>query len=119
MAAPNLINPTALTSKNGQFLLTTSDQAVVANAAASGTVVKITSVYIANIHATDPQAVTVTLNDNGTGRILLNGGEVPVNCTLVVIDKEAPINLEENDSLLVKAGNANALNAIVSYEVMG
>ncbi|MBF0402182.1 MAG: hypothetical protein HQL90_15625 [Magnetococcales bacterium] len=118
MAAPNLINPTALTSRNGQFLLTTSDQAVVANAAASGTVVKISSLYIANIHATDPQTVTVTLNDNGTARVLLNAATVPVNCTLVVIDKESPVNLEENDSLQVKASNTNALNAIVSYEVM-
>jgi hypothetical protein len=41
---------------------------------------------------------------------------VPGNATLVVIDKEAYIYLEENTSLGATAGTSSALQIVCSYE---
>ena len=118
MAAPNIMGLTTVTCKSSQLLLTTSNQDLVTNAASSGQAFKVTSLYVANIHATATATVTVTLNKAGSPLVLLNATEIPANFTLVVIDKESPINLEENDKIQVLSSAASSLNAFASYEVM-
>ena len=119
MSAPNVNALTTITSKVTQAALTTSTTDLVSNASGSGQAMRIASLYIANIHATSSGYVTVVLNKGGTACTLLNGAEVPVNCTLVVIDRESPLNLEENDKLQASCPTGSGyLNAIVSHEVL-
>ena len=118
MAAPNILNLTSVVCESNQLLLTTSNQDLVVNATSSGEAIKVTALYVSNIHASDTATVTVTLNKAGSPLVLLNATEIPANFTLVVIDKESPINLEENDKIQIKSDTASSLNAFASYEVM-
>ena len=118
MSAPNAIGLTTVTCKSSQLLLTTSNQDLVTNAASSGQALKVTSLYVANVHATTAASVTVTINKAGSPLVILNATEIDPNFTLVVIDKESTINLEENDKIQILSSAASSLNAFASYEEM-
>ncbi|NDD55003.1 hypothetical protein EBZ39_14265 [bacterium] len=105
MAAPNLISPSTITGKSVTVnLSSTSATSVLSNAASSGKVLKVNSLYVAN---TTGSAAAITINQysaaalGGTAFPIASAVSVPANATLVVIDKDAYIYLEENTSLSV------------------
>jgi len=120
MAAPNIVNVATITGKTAPLALTTSAQSVVSNAASSGKVFKVNSLYIANIDGTNAADVTVnyyTQDDiGGTATAIASTISVPADATLVVISKDAPIYLEEDKSLGALASANSDLVAHVSYE---
>ena len=120
MAAPNLLSPTTITGKTVTVnLTTTSATSVLSNAASSGKTLKINSLYVANTTAT---AANITINQysaaalGGTAFPIASTIAVPGNATLVVIDKDAYVYLEENMSLGATAGTSSALQIVCSYE---
>jgi hypothetical protein len=120
MAAPNLVSPTTITGKTVTVnLTTTTATSVLSNAASSGKALKINALYVAN--ATTSNA-TITINQysaaalGGTAFPIASAIVVPANATLVVIDKDAYVYLEENTSLGATAGTSNALQIVCSYE---
>ncbi|MEO5362800.1 MAG: hypothetical protein H7838_04160 [Magnetococcus sp. DMHC-8] len=118
MATPNIRSLTTVTPGSDAKLLTASNQDIVTNAAASGTFVRIVSMYAANIHASANQTITLTCNKNGSDFVLGNALTIPVNCILNIIDKVGPLHLMENDKIKALAGATNAVNLITSWEVM-
>ena len=86
---------------------------------ALGTLVSVDSLYIANASAAGV-AVSVTCYDESTTTNvdILTEGVVPGNCSLVVIDKNSPVYLEESDKLKVRASTGAVLSATASYRVM-
>ena len=120
MAAPNLVSPTTINGKTVTVnLTTTSATSVLSNAASSGKVLKVNALYVAN---TTSSAANITINQysaaalGGTAFPIASTVSVPGNATLVVIDKDAYVYLEENTSLGATAGTANALQIVCSYE---
>ena len=120
MAAPNLLSPTTINGKTVTVNLTsTSATSVLSNAASSGKVLKVNALYVANTTASN---ATITINQysaaalGGTAFPIASAVVVPANATLVVIDKDAYVYLEENTSLGATAGTANALQIVCSYE---
>ena len=120
MAAPNLLSPTTITGKTVTVnLTTTSATSVLSNAASSGKTLKINSLYVANTTAT---AANITINQysaaalGGTAFPIASTIAVPGNATLVVIDKDAYVYLEENMRLGATAGTSSALQIVCSYE---
>lgn len=120
MAAPNLLSPTNILGKTTAVsLTTTSATSVLSNAASSGKALKINSLYVAN---TTSSAVNITINQysaaalGGTAYPIASTVAVPGNATLVVIDKDAYVYLEENTSLGATAGTGSALQIVCSYE---
>ena len=120
MAAPNLVSPTTINGKTVTVnLTTTSATSVLSNAASSGKVLKVNALYVAN---TTASSATITINQysaaalGGTAFPIASAVVVPANATLVVIDKDAYVYLEENTSLGATAGTANALQIVCSYE---
>lgn len=120
MAAPNLVSPTTITGKTVTVnLTTTSATSVLNNAASSGKALKVNSLYVANTTAT---AANITINQysaaalGGTAFPIASTIAVPGNATLVVIDKDAYVYLEENTSLGATAGTSSALQIVCSYE---
>ena len=120
MAAPNLLSPTTINGKTVTVdLSSTSATSILSNAASSGKVLKINSLYVAN---TTASSATITINQysaaalGGTAFPIASAIIVPANATLVVIDKDAYVYLEENTSLGATAGTANALQIVCSYE---
>ena len=123
MAAPNLRNPTTVTYTSfATSLADTSATTIVNNAASSGTVVEIVSLYVCNDDGSSAADITVALHPEddggGTGVEMASTISVPADATLVVVSKEAPIYLEEDESLVATASAGGDLNCVGSYRVL-
>lgn len=121
MAAPNIVNVSTITGKSFYLALsTTSATQLVSNAASSGKVFKINMIQVANVDGTNACDVTVdyhTQDDiGGTAYSLVSTVSVPADASLVVLDKNTSMYLEEDRSISVTAGTANDLEVLVSYE---
>ena len=121
MAAPNIVNVGTITGKSFYLALSnTSATQLVSNAASSGKVFKINMIQVANVDGTNACNVTVdyhTQDDiGGTAYSLVSTVSVPADASLVVIDKNTALYLEEDRSISVTAGTANDLEVLVSYE---
>jgi hypothetical protein len=121
MAAPNLVSPTTITGKSATVnLTTTSATSVLSNAASSGKVLKINSLYVANIDGTSNADITINYYSaaalGGTATAICSTVAVPADATLVVIDKDAYVYIEEDRSIGATAGSASDLQIVVSYE---
>jgi hypothetical protein len=121
MAAPNIVNVTSIIGKSAVVDLTTTNATlVVENAAASGKVFKIESLIISNVDGTNAADITVSLysedNIGGTATEIVSTVSVPADASLVVIDRNTSIYLEEDRSIGATAGSASDLKVVVSYE---
>lgn len=121
MAAPNIVNVGTITGKTDMFALsTTSATSIISNAAASGKVFKINMIQVANVDGTAACNVTVDVHSQddggGTAYSLVSTVSVPADASLIVVDKNTAIYLEEDMSVSVTAGTADDLVAVVSYE---
>ena len=121
MTAPNIVNVTTITGKSAVVDLTgTSATLVVENPASSGKVFKINSLVVSNVDGTNAADITVSFfsedNIGGTATEIVSTVSVPADASLVVIDKNTSIYLEEDRSIGATAGAANDLKVVVSYE---
>ena len=121
MAAPNIVDVTTITGKSAVVdLTTTAATAVVSNAAASGKVFKINSLVVSNVDGTNAADITIALYSEddigGTATQIVSTVSVPADASLIVIDKNTSIYLEEDRSIGATAGSASDLKVVVSYE---
>ena len=121
MAAPNLLNPSSIVGKTAVVDLTsTNATSVLSNASGSGKVLKVNSLYVANVDGTNSAEITITLYSEaglgGTGNQICSTVFVPADASIVVIDKDSFIYLEEDKSLGATASAANDLKVTCSYE---
>lgn len=121
MAAPNIVNVTTITGKTDQVSLTTTNAtAVVSNTVDSGKVFKVNSLVVANVDGANAADITVSVYSEddigGTATELVSTVSVPADSSLVVIDKNTSLYLEENMSIGATASAANDLKVVVSYE---
>jgi len=119
MAAPNIVNVTIITGKTAVQAVGTSATAIVTNSAASGKVIKINTLIIANVDGTSAADITVDLYRGGTAYRLASTISVPADSSLTPLDKSTMIYLEEGDSLRHTAGTTGDLEAVCSYEEIG
>lgn len=113
MTAPNLGAAGTLLGVTTPVALTTSPQNVAA-AAASHTV-KVVSLYVGN-NTTATADVTVDVYRSSTAYAFAYTVTVPPKTTVVVVGKDAPIYLQENDALRAAASVNSALVAVCSAE---
>ena len=121
MAAPNIVNVTTITGKSAVVSLTgTSATLIVENPASSNKVFKINSLVVSNVDGTNAADITVSYYSEddigGTATQIVSTISVPADASLVVIDKNTSIYLEEDRSIGATAGTANDLKVLVSYE---
>lgn len=116
MAAPNIAALTTITGKTAVQAVSNSATAIVTNSAASGKVLKVNALYVANIHSTNAGAITVDVYRSSTAYRIANAISVPLNAVYMAIQKDSPIYLEEGDSLRLTAAAASTLEAVCSYE---
>lgn len=117
MAAPNIVNVTSIYGKTVcQALDTTLTTAIVPNNSGSNKLLKINSVIVSNIDGTNPADVTISVHNGTADFYLTKSVTVPAKSTLVVLGKDAPIYLEENQILRGGASANGDLHCIVSYE---
>ena len=118
MAAPNIVNVSTITGKTAVLFVTTSAQDIVTNAAASGKVLKINSLTVANVNGTAAATITASIFRNSSEYKLAHTIFVPANSTLVIISKDSSIYLEEGDSIRLTASSNSYLHAICGYEMI-
>jgi hypothetical protein len=121
MAAPNIVNVTTITGKSAVVdLSTTNATLVVENPAASDKVFKINSLVVSNVDGTNAADITIALYSEddigGTATEIVSTVSVPADASLIVIDKNTSIYLEEDRSIGATAGSSNDLKVVVSYE---
>jgi hypothetical protein len=121
VAAPNIVNVTSIIGKSAVIDLTsTSATSVLSNAASSNKVFKIESLIVANVDGTNAADITINYYTaaalGGTASQIVSTVSVPADSSLVVIDRNTSIYLEEDKSIGATAGSANDLKVIISYE---
>ena len=117
MAAPNIVQTATIYGKTVGMAPTTTAGVLIANAAASGKLLKINSIIVANIDGASAYSITADLYKNQTTSYpfawLIS---VPALATLVLISKESGFYLEENDSIRLTASTNSKLSVICAYE---
>ena len=119
MTAPNLASPTTITGKTARVGLTTTNTVgILTNSNASGKVLKINSIFAANIDGTNGVDVSVAIasTDGSNAFYIASTIYVPPDATQILSTKESYFYLEEGDTLRGTASTENRLNIIVSYE---
>jgi len=114
MANPNLATATSVLANNAQVSLTaTTATQLITNAASSGKVFLIDSIIVANVDGTNACDVTVTrfqsATNTGTAFPIASTITVPADASIIIVGKDNPINLTENESIYVTASAANDL----------
>ena len=122
MANPNIINVTSIYGVTNYLIpSTTSATTWTALTPAIGTVHKIDNIVAANVTAS-VATLTVAINSAaagaGTNYRLVYQLAVPVNASIIVVDKSTSFYLGEAQSVTVTAGTASAIELTASYEAI-
>ena len=117
MAAPNIVNVATITGiTTGRALTTTTTTQLLTNVASSNKVFKVNSIVVANVAGSSADDVTIAYNDGSTSYHLAKTVAVPADTTLVVVDKNSALYLEEGTKLVGGASANSDLEAVISYE---
>ena len=121
MANPNIVNVSTITGNTTYVALsTTSATTLLSNAASSGLVFKVDNIVVSNVNGSTAANVAVSVNSaasgGGTAYRLAYQISVPAGASLIVTDKSTAFYLMENQSVVITAGTANYLEAVLSYE---
>jgi hypothetical protein len=122
MANPNIVNVTSIYG-NTSYLIpsTTAATTWTALTPAAGTVNKIDNIVASNVTAA-VAVVTVAINSAaagaGTNYRLIYQVPVPVNASIVIVDKSTAFYLGEAQSIVVTVGTASAIELTASYEAI-
>jgi hypothetical protein len=122
MANPNIVNVTSIYG-NTSYLIpsTTAATTWTALTPAAGTVNKIDNIVASNVTAS-AIAVTVAINSAaagaGTNYRLIYQVPVPVNASIVIVDKSTAFYLGEAQSIVVTVGTGSAIELTSSYEAI-
>jgi hypothetical protein len=116
MAAPNLKNPTTITGKTARYAVTTSLANALANSTASGKVLKVNSIFCANVDGTNAADISVSVYDGTTDFYIAKTITVPADATQILSTKETYFYLEEGDSIRALASAVDDLELVIGYE---
>jgi len=122
MANPNIVNVTSIYG-NTSYLIpsTTAATTWTALTPSANTVNKIDNIVAANVTGS-AATVTVAINSAaagaGTNYRLVYQVPVPVNASIVVVDKSTAFYLGEAQSIVVTVGTASAIELTAAYEAI-
>ena len=119
MAAPNIVNVSSIYGKTmGAALGTTAGADILSGA--SDKLLKINSIIVANVDGTNAADITVEVSvDNGSNYLhIAKTVSVPADATLVVVDKNSQVYLDETDLLRLTASANSDLEYVISGEIL-
>jgi len=99
------------------------------NSATSAAVYKINQIVAANVNGSAAVNTTVSIYSNGavaqgsapsggTAYPIVSVASVPINASLIVVDKTSAIYLMEGQSITVTSGTASGITYSISYEII-
>ena len=117
MAAPNIVNVTEIYGNTSAQLMTTTQANIVANAANSGKIYKVNSLYVANMHGTAAADVNVNfMNASNAAFSIASTISVAADSTVVLITKDSSIYLTEGTYIQANANVVSSLHLICSWD---
>jgi hypothetical protein len=117
MTIPNLLSLTQVYGKTTATNVGTAVTVLLSNSLASGRSVKLNSMYIANIDNTTNSRITVDFYRNSISIRLVDRMAIAPGDSLIAIDKNSSVYLEEGDSLRCYSDQVNLIHVTLSYEV--
>jgi hypothetical protein len=117
----NIVGPTTITPKTTMLRGVTgaTGTVVVNNAAASGKAIQIVSLYAANVDGASAVDVTVKMHDQddgaGNGTAIASTVSVPADATVIIVDKNSQLWLEEDRSIVVTPSASDDIEIVCSY----
>lgn len=129
MANTNITAVTAIYGKTTYLTpLVTTPVVLLANPAGSANTCKINQIVASNItSATANASLWIYTNGaqtqnsaptSGVSHAVANSISVPLNASLILVDKTTAIYLEEGTSIVVSTGTANGITYTLSYELI-
>lgn len=127
MAAPNIVAVTAIYGKSTYYTPNVGTAVVLlANPSGSGKVLRINQIVCSNISAANA-AASVSIYTNGavaqgsapaggTAYAIISAVTVPINASLIALDKTTSLYLEEDKSITITSGTSGAITYTISYE---
>ena len=123
MANPNILDTTNVVGNNALVAVLDSATSVVNNAASSGKIYKINNITASNIDGTNAADVTVNIYSEddlgGTGYSIVYQIPVPIDSSLVVVDKTTSVFLKEDQSIGAIASGNSDIVVTASWEEIG
>ncbi len=116
MAAPNIVGVVTITGKTVTGALGTSTASLLQNSASSNKVFKVNTILVSNVDGTNSATAAISIFDGSNDRYIAKGITVPAGATVVLIDKNSFLYLEENHSIRAGASAASDLEMLVCYE---
>jgi hypothetical protein len=122
MANPNIVNVTSIYGVTSYLIpATTSVTTWTALTPTAGTVNKVNNIVASNVTGSVAN-VTVSINSaaagGGTAYRLIYQVPVPVNASIVIVDKSTAFYLGEAQSIVVTVGTSSAIELTASYEAI-
>ena len=115
MAAPNLKQPVTITGKTRLYSVTATLASVLSNGAASGQLLKINVIRAANL-TSGTASIDITVFRSSAHTYVIRTATVAPNTSLVVLDKNEYLYLEEGDALYAKANAVSTIDLTIHYE---
>ena len=115
MAAPNLKQPVTITGKTRLYSATAALASVISNGATSGQLLKLNVIRAANL-TTGTSSIDITVFRSSAHTYVINTATVAPNTSLVVLDKNEYLYLEEGDALYAKANAVSTIDLTIHYE---
>lgn len=119
MAAPNVFNPTTCTlSQYSVTIASSGTNSSVSNAAASGQVFRVVSIYITNLSTSTVAQVSVAIVTGATVVNLAYKVNVPTNSAITIVTRDAPVYVPENYLIKITNEGSVSIDYHCSYEVI-
>ena len=116
MANPNIVSVAGIYANTQVQNSTTAATTIVWNNAASGKVMKINTLFIANIDGVNAADVTIDLYRGSVAYKIINTVTVAADTSFTAIDKTLSLYLLEGDQLRLTASVNSRLTAVCSFE---
>jgi len=115
MAAPNLRSPQIVTGRTAVYAVTATLGSALDNAPASNALLKVNVIRAANL-TTGTASIDITVFRNSAHTYVIKTATVAPNTSLVILDKNEYLYLEEGDALHAKANAVSTIDLTVHYE---
>lgn len=115
MAAPNLKQPVTITGKTAVYSCTASLASALSNAAASDKLLKVNVVRACNL-TSSAGSVDLTLYRSSAHSYIGKSLSVPPGSSLVLLDRNEYLYLEEGDALYAQANAISTIDLTIHYE---
>jgi hypothetical protein len=114
MVAPNVNAPGSITLKSLRSTVGTS--AVTLVTCATDKAVKVSTLYAANVQGSNAGDITIRVSDGTATHAVCSTVSVPADASVIVVDRNSPLYLEEGDSVEAIASATGTIEIVGSFE---